>query len=183
MKRRAVELAARQRYSPRVAAASRAAAFALLWVVLMPSANLGDIAVGLFASICACATSLWLQPPRQGHLRFFVLISLLPHFLYQSLLAGWDVARRAFDPRMPMQPGMVDCPLDLSPGLPRNTFATITSLLPGSVPCGDKDGALVYHCLDVSQPAVQQLKEEERLFARALVAGDDPASQTTGGSP
>ena len=67
--------------------------------------------------------------------------------------------------------------------MPRNTFATITSLLPGSVPCGDNDGALVYHCLDVSQPAVQQLKEEERLFARALVAGDDHASRTSGGSP
>ena len=74
-------------------------------------------------------------------------------------------------PRMPLQPGFVTCPLGFPPGFARNTFATITSLLPGTVPCDEVDGALVYHCLDTRQPVVEQLWEEERRLARALVAG------------
>ena len=96
---------------------------------------------------------------------------LLPDFLWVSVVAVIDVARRVFDPRLPMQPGFVSCPLDFPPGLARNTFATITSLMPGTVPIGETDEDLTYHCLDTSQPVVEQLWKEERLLARALVAG------------
>ena len=154
---------------------ARGAAFFVLWLVLMPSAKPYDLAAGAIATIAATWASLRLLPPEAGHVRIGVLLVLLPHFLWQSVLAGIDVARRAFDPRMPMRPGLVDCPLNFPPGLARNTFATITSLLPGSVPCGDKQGVLVYHCLDITQPAIEQLREEERLFVRALIAGKEHA--------
>ena len=68
-------------------------------------------------------------------------------------------------------PGFVTCSLSFPPGFARNTFATITSLLPGSVPADEADGALVYHCLDDTTPVVEQLWQEERLLAKALVAG------------
>jgi multicomponent Na+:H+ antiporter subunit E len=70
-----------------------------------------------------------------------------------------------------MQPGFVQCPLNFPPGLTRNTFAMITSLLPGSVPSGERDGILIYHALDTTQPVAEQLRDEERLLARGLVAG------------
>ena len=41
----------------------------------------------------------------------------------------------------------------------------------GSLAAGEVDGVLVYHCLDISAPVVEQLWKEERLLARALVAG------------
>jgi multicomponent Na+:H+ antiporter subunit E len=72
---------------------------------------------------------------------------------------------------MPLNPGFVTCPLSFPPGFARNTFATITSLLPGSMPADETDGVLVYHCLDDKSPVVEQLWKEERLLARALVAG------------
>ncbi len=68
-------------------------------------------------------------------------------------------------------PASSRCPLSLPPGFARNTFATITSLLPGSVPADEAEGVLVYHCLDDTSPVVEQLWKEERLLARALVAG------------
>ena len=68
-------------------------------------------------------------------------------------------------------PGFVNCSLSFPPGFARNTFATITSLLPGSVPADEADGSLVYHCLDDTTPVVEQLWQEERLLAKALVAG------------
>jgi multicomponent Na+:H+ antiporter subunit E len=105
-------------------------------------------------------------------LRFAVLLGFVPHFLWQSVVAGVDVARRAFSPRMPMQPGFVPCPLNFPAGLTRNTFAMITSLLPGSVPSGETDGVLVYHALDTSQPIAEQLRHEEQLLSRGLIAGE-----------
>ena len=92
-------------------------------------------------------------------------------FLYQSVVAGLDVARRALDPRLPLRPGFVTYPVGFPPGTARNAFTTLTSLLPGTVPAGEEGGAVLYHCLDVDQPVVSQLAAEEAALSRAL--GDD----------
>ena len=149
----------------------RGTGFFLLWLLLMQSGKPADLAIGVFASVGATWVSLRLLAPAAGCLHFGKLLALLPHLLSESVLAGIDVARRAFDPRLPLRPGLVSCPLAFPPGFARNTFATITSLLPGSVAAGEVDGVLVYHCLDISAPVVEQLWKEERLLARALVAG------------
>ncbi|MBP6597681.1 MAG: Na+/H+ antiporter subunit E [Arenimonas sp.] len=153
------------------AIAGRAASFLGLWLVLLPSAKPGDLAVGAFATVAATWMSVRLLPPATGCLRYGSLALLMPHFLWASVLAGVDVAQRAFGWRVRVQPGYVSCPLQFPPGLARNTFSSITSLLPGSVPAGDSDGVLVYHALDTSQPVVEQLWAEEKRLARALVAG------------
>jgi multicomponent Na+:H+ antiporter subunit E len=151
--------------------ALRAAAFFMLWLVLMPSLKPGDLVIGALATAAATALSLRLLPPACGWLDFRALFALLPHFLWESLRAAVDVARRVFSPSLPLRPGFVRCPLGFPPGLARNTFATITSLMPGSVPAGEDDSALDYHCLDTTAPVVEQLWQEERLLAKALVAG------------
>jgi len=157
--------------SVRREALARTGAFFLLWMVLMQSVKPGDLAMGAFATGCATWTSLRLFPPVSGELHFRALLRLVPHFLWESVRAGFDVARRAFDPRLPLSPGFVNCPLDFPPGFARNTFATITSLMPGAVPIDGDEEVLEYHCLDTSQPVVEQLWREETLLARALEAG------------
>jgi len=150
---------------------TRGVAFFVLWMVLMQSTKPADLAVGAFATLGATWLSLHLFAPAAGHLRFGSLFMLLPHFLWESVRAGIDVARRAFDPRLALRTGFVTCPLDFPPGLARNTFATITSLMPGAVPADATDDALIYHCLDTAQPVVEALWKEEALLARALIAG------------
>jgi multicomponent Na+:H+ antiporter subunit E len=157
--------------SPRSTALWRGAAFFLLWMLLMQSVKPSDLAIGVLASVGATWTSLRLLPPVCGGLRFGQLLALLPHFLWESVLAGVDVARRALRPRISLSPGFVACQLTFPPGFARNTFATITSLLPGSVPADEVEGVLIYHCLDDTTPVVEQLLKEERLLAKALVAG------------
>ena len=97
-----------------------------------------------------------------------VLVLLLPRFLWQSLLAGWDVARRAFDPRLPLRPGFVTFSSSHAPGHLRNTFATISSLMPGTLPCGENGDEIIFHCLDVGQPVLEQLAAEEKVLASVL---------------
>jgi multicomponent Na+:H+ antiporter subunit E len=149
----------------------RGAAFFLLWMLLLPSLKTGDLVVGVLASLGATWVSVRLLPPSCGCLQFGLLLALLPHFVWESMLAGVDVARRAFHPGLPLQPGFVTCPLGFPPGFARNTFATITSLMPGSVAVDEAEGTLAYHCLDQASPVVEQIWQEERLLARALVAG------------
>jgi len=151
--------------------ALRGLCFLVLWLALMPSAKPGDLAVGLVATVLATWASLRLLPPAAGQFRFVGLLAYLPHFLWQSLLAGVDIARRALDPSMPLRPGFVSSPTSLPPGRARNEFKSFTSLLPGSVPCGDEPDAIIYHCLDTSQPVAEQTAAEERALAKVLIPG------------
>ena len=150
----------------------RALCFLLLWLILMPSIAPADLAVGLLATAIATYASLHLLPRAAGHVRFGALLAFVPHFLWQSVLAGIDVARRALAPRMPLRPGFAVCRVGFAPGLARNEFAMITSLLPGSVPAGETEDAIIYHCLDVGQPVAEQIADEEQRLTGALISGD-----------
>jgi multicomponent Na+:H+ antiporter subunit E len=156
---------------PRRTVITRGVGFFALWIVLMQSAKPADLAFGAVATGIATWVSVRLFPPGAGSVNFGALLALAPHLLWESLRAGIDVARRALAPRLRLAPGFVRCPLNFPPGFTRNTFATITSLLPGTVPCGEDEGVLVYHCIDMTQPVVEELSQEERLLAKALVVG------------
>jgi multicomponent Na+:H+ antiporter subunit E len=149
----------------------RSAGLFALWIVLIGSVQPVDLGVGALAVALATRVSLQLLPPAAGRVRLGALALRLPRFLWQSLCAGVDVARRAFDPRLPLAPGFVEHRTGLPRGVARNAFATITSLVPGAVPVDDVDAVLVYHCLDTAQPVAEDLAREERVYAAALAPG------------
>jgi len=151
--------------------AVRALLYFGIWIVVDQSARPANLAVGVVATAAATWVSMRLLPPDTGRVRLGVLVLLLPRFLWQSLVAGIDVARRAFSPRLPLAPGFVDYPVGLPRGSARNAFELISSLLPGSVPSGETDTHIEYHCLDVQQPVVGQLAAEEKAYSTALVPG------------
>ena len=102
-------------------------------------------------------------------LRLLSLATFALHFLRQSVSSGVEVAWRAFDPRLPINPGFVVYPCHLRSAGSRSAFCALSSLLPGTLPTGsDEDGALVVHCLDIGQPVAADLAAEEALFSRAI---------------
>ncbi len=151
----------------------RGAGFLVLWIVLI-GVDPPDVVVGLFTTAAATWASLRLLPPGPHALRLAALPRLALRFLWQSVIAGVDVARRAFDPRMPLATGFVRYPTRCPRGRARNVFASLTSLLPGTVPAGDDAQGLLYHCLDVGQPIAQQLAEEEQALSRVLPEATEP---------
>jgi multicomponent Na+:H+ antiporter subunit E len=116
----------------------RGAGFLALWIVLIGLDPL-DLAVGVVTAAVATWVSLRLLPPETHRVRLAAVPALALRFVWQSLVAGVDVARRAFAPR-----------------------------LPGTVPVRDDERGLEYHCLDVGQPVTEQLAAEEDAVARAL---------------
>ena len=153
-------------------AISRVTAFFGFWLLLTDAAP-ADLAVGVVAACAASFVSLRLLPAEQWQLRPVAIAKFVAHFLGQSIAAGTGVALRALDPRLPLQPGFKVYQTHLPPGLKRNAFCAITSLIPGTLPCGpaDRDG-LTIHCIDMRQPVVEQLAAEETLCIRTF--GSNP---------
>jgi multicomponent Na+:H+ antiporter subunit E len=150
------------------ATAARAALLFGVWIVIDQSAKPGNLLVGVLAAAAATWASLRLLPPARGRVRLGGLLMLLPRFLWQSLVAGFDVARRALAPRLDLQPGFVEYRTQLPPGSARSAFELISSLMPGTVPSDEGPRHIEFHCLDTRQPVAEQLAAEERAYAPAL---------------
>ena len=147
---------------------SRFAFFFAVWLILY-GVKSADLLIGIIAAIIATWASRRLLPPGRGSLRPIPLVRLVLRFLRQSIVAGIDVAWRALDPRMPLRPGFVIYQSHFPVGPMQNAFCTMTGLLPGTLPCGpDENGGLVIHCLDVSQPVLEQLATEEAALQQVL---------------
>ena len=151
-----------------------------LWVLLAaptvsppPAALAGNAAVGFAAAFLATWVSLRLLPPRSSRrLRWGALARLVGRFLWQSVVAGVDIARRVFDPRLPLNTGIIAYPMCIPPGPGRAVFGALTSLVPGTLPVGtDAHDAMVYHCLDRDQPVAVGLAKDEALLRQGWGEG------------
>ena len=149
-------------------ALTRVACFLAFWIIIAGTGT-ADLVVGAVAAIIVSWASLQLLPSASNRVNFAAICMFVPAFLYQSIVAGVDVAWRALAPRLRLQPGFVIYPMRLPPGAAQSAFCTVTSLLPGTLPSGcDERGNLIVHCLDESQPIVEQLRNEETLLMKIM---------------
>lgn len=161
----------------------RAAALAGLWVLL----SRGDASswiVGVPAIAAATAVSLCLLPASTWTVRWRGVARFVPYFVWHSLRGGFDVARRALHPQLPLSPILVEYTLRLPPGPARVFLACTNSLLPGTLSAELHDERLVVHALSGSRDAVRSAVHELEarvadLFAVALEPGrgDQPAQE------
>jgi multicomponent Na+:H+ antiporter subunit E len=142
-----------------------------LWIILIEF-SVTNFAVGLLAAAWAAWISLRLLPVSNRQVSPTALVRFAMRIPWQSLVAGADVARRALDPRMPLQPGFITYATRLESGPGRDAFRALMSLQPGTLPVGTGDfDALLIHCLDTSQPVAANLAAEEALFAQITGGG------------
>ncbi|WP_206020714.1 Na+/H+ antiporter subunit E [Roseococcus sp. SYP-B2431] len=148
------------------AALLRSAGLLAVWIVI-GGADPKDLAVGIPTAAIATWFSLRLLPAGMFRPRPLALAGLLLRFPVQALLAGTEVARRAFDLRV--QPGLVRY-VRISPSPRRDAFLTWASLQPGTLPAGEDEatGAVLVHALDTSQLVHDSMVIEEARFTRAF---------------
>ncbi|MFN2355763.1 MAG: Na+/H+ antiporter subunit E [Desulfopila sp.] len=89
-------------------------------------------------------------------------------FLVETFLAGLDVARRAFHPKLPLVPGIISYSLHLPRQSARIFFVWIVSLLPGTASVSLQEDTLLIHVLDTRQPHRERLVAIENRVARLL---------------
>ncbi|WP_431302855.1 Na+/H+ antiporter subunit E [Sediminicoccus sp. BL-A-41-H5] len=146
----------------------RAARFALflgLWLVL--AGGFAGLGFGLLAAGLATWASAILMPGRMRLGDPLAALRLLGRTAAQTLLAGTDIARRAFDPRLPLRPGLVTHATALPEGTPRDGFTALASLAPGALPAGVEGDVVMVHALDTRLPVARDLAATEALYARA----------------
>ncbi len=159
---------------------SRTAILAFTWWVLAKGAY-DSWQVGVPAILAAIYADYRLFRPQTNRWSLGGLIVLALIFLKLSVTSGIDVVWRAYHPRRPLNPAMIEYPLRLSSSAARNLFVCTVSLLPGTLSAELGAHSLVVHVLDVDRPFRQDLKLiEDRVAAvfRHPLQLDDPKSRT-----
>ncbi len=117
----------------------RGVAYFLVWMIMAGGRD-ADVLPGLAAAALATWISLVLLPldPAFAQVRPLAVLRLAIRFVWGSVVAGLDIARRAFSPSLPLKPGYVTYPVALPPGTSRNLFTSVTSLMPGTLSFGHR---------------------------------------------
>jgi len=77
-----------------------------------------------------------LFPPENTRWSLGGLIAFVLFFLKSSIYSGMDVVRRAYDPRLPLDPAMIEYPLSLTSSAARTLFIWLAALILISVLLG-----------------------------------------------
>lgn len=138
--------------------------YALIWLVLSGGAGWSfGMPLVLIATMLSLLLGLNPQLIRILYLPGFVAL-----FLRELLLSGWDVARRAFLPRLSLDPAWVEYPF--SNPCPRNRMllSTLVGLLPGTLASRIDGDHLHVHVLDQNLPWRANVTEMEQALSRLL---------------
>jgi multicomponent Na+:H+ antiporter subunit E len=130
--------------------------FLVLMVVWLALSGLRGWWLGLaFAALGALARARMAvaDPYPWRPLRPLRLLAFFGYFLRASLLGGLDVARRALDPALPIEPHFLRHPLRVPHGPPRTLMLSVVSLLPGTLGADIEGDELLVHALSADSAA------------------------------
>lgn len=146
----------------------RSTLFAIVWWTAAEG-SLAAWPLALVGIAGATLASLWMLPPgATPRLSIGGLFAFLGYFIRQSLAGGWQVARLACRPRMDLDPGLLELPLKLPPGLPRLLFTATLGLMPGTLGVRLGEQTLFIHVLDRQLPVAEEAAALAGHIARLL---------------
>lgn len=157
-----------------------AALLAVAWLVLA-GGDLGSWPVGTVT----VALALWVirvfPLPSTRSIRIAGVARFVVYFLVESLISGMHVARRALEPRLSLDPGLVRYESRLSDESCLVFLANAISMLPGTLTCGLEGSTLTVHVLDQRAYRPQELRQlEDRV---AALFGVGAGAERNGGPP
>ncbi|GAB6191404.1 Na+/H+ antiporter subunit E [Desulfocastanea catecholica] len=137
--------------------------YTVLWWGLSEG-RLPNILPALGVIALTTGVSFYCIPPGRWNIRVTELPGFLLFFLVQTFLAGMDVARRAFHPRLPLAPKVITYTLQLPRQSAKIFFVWTVSLLPGTASISLKGNQVLIHVLDKHQAQQEKLQSiEERI--------------------
>jgi multicomponent Na+:H+ antiporter subunit E len=134
--------------------------FTALWAILSEGEGW---AVGVpVVFIATAASSLGTSSSRWSPAG---LVRFLPYFVWNSLRGGVDVAARALNPRLPIDPAVLRYEMRLESIQARVLMADTVTLLPGTLSADLQGSVLVVHVLNASSPILELLGVLEQRVA------------------
>ena len=144
---------------------------ALLWIIMLGllwmAINPGDHhswLVGIPVVALASVVALRLHSPVPRRYSLPGAVRLTTFFVNQSFRGGWDVAKRALSPAMPLNPAMLTYPLRLRDEWAQVLLVNLNSLLPGTLSADLANGVVTIHVLDAGPETFADMQTlEERV--------------------
>ena len=129
----------------------------IIWLGLTNSFHYQELLAGLLLS----GAIVWLTIPSQSANREsqlwqpLALLTYLPVFFKNLMLANIDVAGRVLNPKLPINPGIVKVNTSLTAPYQRLILANSITLTPGTVTLETEDQAMYIHWIDVQTTNVE----------------------------
>jgi multisubunit Na+/H+ antiporter MnhE subunit/uncharacterized membrane protein YdjX (TVP38/TMEM64 family) len=139
----------------------------LLWGILAQNAGWAFASEAIIAAVLASLFFALLLPT---HYSLGGLLLFACYFVVEALRGGFDVARRALHPGLPITPHWIDYPLTLPPGAPQVLFLNSVSLLPGTLSAALDGNVAKIHGLGSGQDAALELARLEYWVMRVFAA-------------
>ena len=121
------------------------------WQVLVAGALVSILAAAFSARFFIHEKPFYLWNPK----RFFSLLVYVFVFLWELTKANIDVARRALSPKLPINPGIVKIPTELTKDYSLSMLANSITLTPGTITMDivDQDDKTYYYvqCIDAAE--------------------------------
>lgn len=150
------------------------------WWILVGDDTSG-LAFGIPIVAVATIVSMRLRretAPLDVHVLSFV--RLLGFFVVGSARGGWDVARRALSPWLPLSPVVFEYRLDLPRGPARELFLSTLTLMPGTIAIADGEDVIRIHAL---VDRGEQMTREADALRERVRAALRPRAGAEGGGP
>lgn len=141
-------------------------AFAALWLLLAGNAG-WYLGCPTIVAATVLAVRLRLAPLA---LRLFALPQFIGTFLLATAAGGWDVARRALHPRLPIAPAWVRYRVHSQHPQVRMLLSSLVGLLPGTLATGMHGDQLNLHVLDEHSDWHSSVASLERALCRLFGA-------------
>ncbi|MDX1738724.1 MAG: Na+/H+ antiporter subunit E [Alphaproteobacteria bacterium] len=146
--------------------------FALIWWILTAGKS-DSWVVGVPTVVISVFVSMALTDQYRNNWRILSVMRFVAFFAKASVRGGFDVARRVFHPRLPLNPDWVDYPLTLKKQSARILMANIISLLPGTLSVELQDKQIKVHVLDNNQDVRSELQAVESAVGALLSSDSD----------
>jgi multicomponent Na+:H+ antiporter subunit E len=145
--------------------------FLTVWLIFAEF-NFDSLMVGVFFIFLAVAMNQWLLSvyKEKVAVKSSIRLSMLPNFILffikQSIIGGFDTAKRAVSPSLNITPGFIKYKTRfLGMGLNSHLFVNLVSLLPGSlIVLQDNDGILI-HVLALNDKSLEDIAKCEVVVA------------------
>ncbi len=125
----------------------------VIWIGLTSTFNPQELIAGAFISLVIASFSY--KTFTEYGLKFFhpkkvyLIFKYLFVFLIALIKANFDVARRVIDPKLPINPGIVEYKTKLTNDAAKVILANSITLTPGTLTVDVRDDKLYIHWIDV----------------------------------